>query len=186
MQSVRAFLRNSIHLWFLLLLIGGGLVGFFVIRGEFVPPSYGDQGAYRSDALREIAARPTRWQSDATCLECHRTVAEQRAGSLHEAVRCAHCHGVGKEHVRLARQAAKSPQAVIPPAAKWDGSFLTKLDLYVTKDRAICLSCHQDAVGMPADFKKIQVAQHLEAMGASEPASRESCFECHAGHNTAP
>jgi hypothetical protein len=39
---------------------------------------------------------------------------------------------------------------------------------------------------MPADFKKIDVAVHLEEQGASEPLSRETCFECHGGHDTAP
>jgi hypothetical protein len=39
---------------------------------------------------------------------------------------------------------------------------------------------------MPEDFKKTNVAEHLEEMEADEPTSRETCFECHGGHDTAP
>ena len=87
----------------------------------------------------------------------------------------------------LAIIAAKDDPAVkVAAAAEWDGDFLTKLDLWMTKDRRVCLSCHEAAVGMPDDFKKIDVAVHLEEQGASEPLSRETCFECHGGHDTAP
>ena len=65
-------------------------------------------------------------------------------------------------------------------------NFQTDVDLYITKDRATCLACHQAVVGMPKDFKKINLAQHLEDEGAEEPNSPETCFECHEGHNTEP
>lgn len=186
MQRLKEFVRHSGHLWLLLLLIIAGVVGYVAIRGQMVPATYGDQGAYRAAALREIAARPSKWHTDATCLECHQNVTKEREGSLHEAVRCFHCHGGGTKHVEWARVAAKSPGTAIPPAQKWDGNFLTTIDLYLTKDKATCLSCHQEAVGMPEKFKKINLAQHLEEMGASEPNSPDVCAECHKGHNTAP
>lgn len=185
-MRVRDFLRHSRHLWFVLLLVVSVATTFFVVRSRLVPASYGEIGPYRTAALADIAAQPSRWISDAACLECHVSVGEERSGSLHEAVACFHCHGRGAEHVALARQAAESPDIAIPPPAAWDGDPFTKVDLFLTKDKAVCLSCHQDAVGMPADFKKIQVAAHLEEQGASEPDSLEVCFECHAGHNTAP
>jgi len=125
-------------------------------------------------------------QADKVCLECHTDVGEERAESLHKAVRCIHCHGLALEHVAVARKAAESADVSVPGAEEWDGDFLTSLDLYVTQDRATCLACHESRVGMPADFQKIVVAEHLEEMGASEPASRETCFECHGGHDTAP
>lgn len=186
MQRLKNFVRDTGHLWIVFLLIAAGGAAFFLVRGRLVPESYGVTGPYRGAALEEIAARPSTWHSDATCHECHQKVADERADSLHKSVRCFHCHGAGREHVTQARLAAKTPGTKIPPASEWDGDFLTKLDLYVTKDRATCLSCHQEAVGMPASFRKIDVAEHLESMGASEPDSREACFECHQGHNTKP
>ena len=69
------FLRDSAHLWLLLILMIGGAVGFVLVRARLVPASYGDTGPYRAQALDEIAARPSRWHADANCLECHQKVA---------------------------------------------------------------------------------------------------------------
>lgn len=188
MQRMKEFLRHTGHLWILavVLVIAGG-AGLFA-RGRFIPPTYGEQpkDVYRAAALTELAARPSRWQTDATCLECHQNVAHEREGSLHEAVSCFHCHGVGEKHVEQARLAAKTPGAKVDAAQKWDGDFLTSIDLFLTKDKRTCLSCHQNAVGMPAEFKKIDESQHLADMGAEKPDSPEVCSECHKGHNTAP
>lgn len=167
------------------MLAAAGLLGG-VVRALLVPRDFGTQGPYRASALAEIAARPSRFPSDASCHACHESVQHERAGKPHEAVRCAHCHGLGTEHVKLALAAKDDPSATVPAATEWDGDFLTKLDLWVTKDRATCLSCHESAVGMPEGFKKIEVEVHLEEQGASEPLSRETCFECHGGHDTAP
>lgn len=178
--------RDTRHLWRLLALLGvAGLAGV-TVRSFLVPPDFGERGPYRTSALADNAARPSRFPSDASCHACHESVQHERAGKPHESVRCAHCHGYGAEHVRLALLAKADPSVSLPPAAAWDGDFLTRLDLYVTKDRRICLSCHESAVGMPKGFKKIDAALHLEEQGASEPLSPETCFECHGGHDTAP
>ena len=186
MRRILAFLRDTRHLLVLLLLIAAGGAGFMYIRGEMIPESYGQIGPYRAAALGEIAARPSGIMADATCLKCHADVGEERAGTLHEAVGCIHCHGLGREHVAEARRAAETSGVEVSPAKKWDGNFLTDIDLYITKDRATCMACHQAVVGMPKDFKKINIAEHLEEQGAEEPTSRETCFECHEGHNTEP
>jgi hypothetical protein len=178
--------NDTRHLWALGAFVAAvGLVGM-VVRRELVPDDFGRLGPYRASALADNAAQPSRFPADATCHTCHASVHQERAGKSHEAVRCAHCHGLGVEHVALATKGADDPTVILPPAAEWDGNFRTKIDLYVTKDRAICLSCHQAVVGMPADFKKIDVAAHLDEQGASEPLSKETCFECHGGHDTAP
>lgn len=188
MSRMKDHLRHSAHLWILasILTVIGGVALF--ARGRLIPETYGVQqkGVYRAAALDDLAARPSRWHSDAACLECHQSVAHEREGSLHEAVSCVHCHGIGDQHVAQARLAAKTPGSKIDPAQKWDGDFLTKIDLFLTKDKRTCLSCHQDAIGMPANFKKISEKQHLADMGAESPDSPEVCSECHKGHNTAP
>ncbi len=179
-------LRDSRHLWLLAGLLGAAALGMMLLRTVLMPATYGIQGPYRAEALAEIAAQPSLFPADATCHQCHEKVRHERDGTLHEAVRCAHCHGLAVDHVAKARLAAADPSVPIPPAAEWDGNFLTRIDLYLTKDRSTCLSCHEQVVGMPADFKKIDPAVHLEEQGASEPTSRETCFECHGGHDTAP
>jgi Cytochrome c554 and c-prime len=170
----------------LLALIVVGCAGFQFMRSHLVPKSFGQHSAYRADALDEIAAKPSVLYADTECFKCHVDVEQERAESLHKAVRCTHCHGLARDHVAQARKVADQPGSQVAPAEKWDGNFLTDIDLYITKDRAICLSCHEAKIGMPETFKKINVAEHLEEMGAEAPDSREACFECHGPHDTAP
>jgi hypothetical protein len=179
-------LRDTRHIAILTLLIAAAGAGFLMLRERMIPQGFGQQGPYRAAALTEIAARPSVLQEDSLCLKCHVDVGKERADALHKSVACMHCHGLGREHVAQAREAAGSPSTRIEPAARWDGDFLTRTDLFITKDRATCLACHEQTVGMPGKFRKIVVASHLGEMGASEPESRETCFECHGGHNTAP
>lgn len=178
--------RDTRHLWRLFGVLGAAGLAGASLRAVLVPGDFGEQGPYRTSALAENAARPSLFPADASCHACHEAVQHERAGKPHESVRCAHCHGYGTEHMRLATAAKADPATTVPPAAAWDGDFLTKLDLFVTKDRRICLSCHEAVVGMPEDFRKIDVADHLEEQGAHEPQSPETCFECHGGHDTAP
>ncbi|MBT4863883.1 MAG: hypothetical protein HON53_02020 [Planctomycetaceae bacterium] len=180
------FSRDSLHLWIVsFLVIAGGSV-FVWGRGQLVPETYGEQGPYRAAALEKLASKPSVLVSDSVCLKCHADVGEERAESLHKAVSCNHCHGLGREHVVQAQKAAKTPGLTIDSAKEWDGNFMTHIDLFITQDRATCLVCHESMVGMPEGFKQINVAEHLEDMGAEEVKGRDVCFECHMGHDTAP
>ena len=179
-------IRNTRHILLLLLLIIIGGVVFQVGRTALLPETFGEQGPYRTAAVLAEASQPSVFPADAVCHECHSDVQEERAETLHAAVSCVHCHGYARDHIVQARKAAESPEHPIPPASAWDGKFPTGVDLFTTKDRTTCLVCHESVLGMPEDFKKIIVAEHLEEMGADEPESRETCFECHGGHDTAP
>jgi hypothetical protein len=183
MSAPFSLLRDTRHLQLLaiVLLVAGSLA--IVIRNRIVPQDFGERGPYPSRALADNAALPHFLSSDASCLKCHESVHEERKDSPHVAVLCMHCHGNGREHIAQAIKAATSPDLKIPAAQPWDGDFLTKIDLFITKDRAICLSCHQKVVGMPAGFRAIDAASHLEEQGASDAESPEACFECHTGHS---
>ena len=181
-----AFVRNTRHVWILLFLILVGGAGFQTIRTALIPATFGQQGPYRAAALETIAAQPSVFPADTVCHECHEDVQEERAESLHVAVACVHCHGLARNHIAQARKAAESQSESIDPAEEWDGKFPSAIDLFVTQDRNTCLVCHDAVVGMPEDARKIDVAEHLEENEAEEPESRETCFECHGGHDTAP
>ncbi len=177
------FSRDTRHLRILVLLISVGCATGLFARSQLVPADFGEVGPYRAAALEEIAALPSRLHSDATCLKCHESVAEERADSPHIAVNCSHCHGLGHQHIIDAELAAKTPDHPIPPAVEWDGNFRTKIDLFITENRSTCLSCHESVVGMPESFRSINVAEHLEEQGADEVKSANVCFECHTGHS---
>lgn len=177
------FSRHTRHLQILafLILAGGGVAAF--VRSQLVPQTFGDIGPYPVEALEREANKPMIHVADHVCLECHTDVEEARAESPHKAVACFHCHGYGSEHVKAAKLAAEDPEKEIPSAQEWDGDFRTHADLFVTQDRATCLSCHMRVVGMSEAFRSINVAEHLEEQGAEEVDGRNVCFECHDGHS---
>ncbi|MCP4190055.1 MAG: hypothetical protein GY768_05440 [Planctomycetaceae bacterium] len=180
-------IRDLRHIMIMAGLIAIAGVSVQMIRSAMVPKSFGEQGPYRADALATIAAQEIRFPTDAKCHACHDDVREERAESLHATVACVHCHGFGKDHIAEAELAASSNEdASVTPAKPWDGQFPSTIDLFITQDQKTCLVCHESVVGMPAEFKKIDVAEHLEEQGADDPESRETCFECHGGHDTAP
>lgn len=172
------------HLIILLIGIVAGGIGFQAVRTRLIPETFGEQGPYRTAVLKTIMDQPSFFQADAVCHECHDEVREERADSLHVNVACVHCHGPAVKHVAQARKAEKDGSAIDPPQ-EWDGKYPSAVDLYKSKDRRSCLVCHESVIGMPEDFKKIEVAAHLEDMGAENPESREVCAECHGNHNTA-
>ena len=175
--------RHTRHLRILVLLITVGGASAMFVRSQMIPEAFGELGPYRAAALEQIASQPSLLSSDTSCLKCHSHVQEERAESPHKAVRCMHCHGNGREHIAAAIKAADSPGHAIPPAGEWDGDFHSKMDLFITQDRATCLSCHTSVVGMPGSFRSIDVAQHLEEQGAENINGRNVCFECHTGHS---
>ena len=183
MSGPFSLLRDTRHLQAValgLIVLGGALLA---ARSHLIPKSFGEHGPYRGDALREIAAQQPVLTSDTNCLKCHESVHEERAESPHKDVACLHCHGNGHEHMAQAEKAAADSSITIEKAKPWDGDFFTKLDLFITKDRATCLSCHEKVVGMPASFRSIDVKSHLADQGAENIDSPDVCFECHTGHS---
>ncbi|MDG1895623.1 MAG: hypothetical protein P8J37_11995 [Fuerstiella sp.] len=177
------FSRHTRHLRILAFLVIAGGAGAMFVRSQMVPTDYGQRGPYRTSALAEIASQPSVLQSDTTCLKCHTDVEEERSESPHAAVRCFHCHGNGRQHIADAEKAAEFPEHQIPEAKEWDGYFRAHTDLFITHNRATCLSCHTSVVGMPEAFRSINVAEHLEEQGAEDIAGGNVCFECHEGHS---
>jgi hypothetical protein len=183
MNNRGSFLRDTRHLQVLFaLLLLAGLVAAG-LRSQMIPVSYGQYGPYRGDALHEVASLPQILPTDANCIRCHTAVHEERKDSPHTAVQCSHCHGIGKTHMAQALAAAASSDVVPEAAKEWDGHFPSQVDLFITKDRAVCLSCHQTVVGMPPGFRSIDASKHLEEQGAETPSAADVCFECHTGHS---
>ncbi len=175
------------HLWILAALVTLGVAAAVTARGLMVPKTYGEHEGhfYRQAALEQIASRPSVHIADSVCHECHQDVKEERAEAKHHTVGCFHCHGPSKGHVADARAKADSKEAT-KPATKLE-EYLKGGDFFITQDRESCVKCHEEGLGMPSGFQKINVAEHLDDEGADEPDSRETCFECHDnGHDTTP
>ena len=62
------------------------------------PPSFGQYGWYRGDALAEIASRPPVFAGKKACDECHSDILHKLAADAHKTLSCEACHGVSREH----------------------------------------------------------------------------------------
>jgi len=128
----------------LVLLTIGIVCVYFTARYFLMPPSFGQYGHYRGDALREIAARQPLWAGRAACVECHSDHAQKLAKGEHKMLSCETCHGPGRTHVEN-------------PADK-----LPKLNV------ALCVRCHQQSLSRPKWLHQINVHNHYTGSVCTE------------------
>jgi len=115
------------------------IVGLFLTARYFlVPPSFGQYGFFRGDALEEIAANARVYGGRESCEECHSEQVEAVAQAEHRTVSCEACHGVGSAH-------AEDPDQ--PVAKPTDG---------------LCMRCHGTDPSRPAWIRQIEIKEHYE------------------------
>ena len=113
-------------------------IAFIFVRAAVIPPSFGQYGHYRGDAIAEIAARPISLAGHQACEGCHTEVVDQKKLGKHVVVPCEACHGALSNH-------AEDPASVIPP----------KLDTAV-----MCARCHEANSAKPKTFPQVVSADH--------------------------
>jgi len=131
-------LKDIEHLIRLTLVMAIGLVLFVIVRAAVIPPSFGEYGHYRGDAIAEIAARPIAYAGHQVCESCHTEVVDQKRLGKHVVVACEACHGPLAKH-------AEDPASVTPP----------KLDTGV-----VCGRCHEANSAKPKTFPQVVTADH--------------------------
>jgi hypothetical protein len=120
-----------------LVLLTLGIVGSYMVARAFLtPPSFGEYGWYRGDALGEIASRTPVYAGKKACDECHSDILQKLDKDAHKTLSCEACHGVSRDH-------AGNPD--ITPI-KLTGSH--------------CIRCHEANPSRPAWFKQIVVKEH--------------------------
>jgi hypothetical protein len=112
------------------------VVTYLVARAFLTPPSFGQLGWYRGEALVEIAARTPVYAGKQACDECHSDILQKLAKDSHRTLSCEACHGVSRDH-------AENPD--IQPV-KLTGSH--------------CIRCHEANPSRPGWFKQIVVKDH--------------------------
>jgi hypothetical protein len=128
----------------LVLLTLGIVVSYLTARYFLTPPSFGQYGWFRGEALQEIAARKPVYAGKKACDECHSDVLEKLAKAEHKTLSCEGCHGVSQEH-------AANPD--ITPI-KLTGNH--------------CIRCHEANPSRPAWFKQITVKNHYTGQKCTE------------------
>ena len=122
----------------LVLLTIGIVCIYFTARFFLVPPSFGQYGHYRGNAIAEIAAHPAVFAGHQTCETCHSDVLEVKQKGRHARVNCEACHGALAKH-------AEDPVSVKPE----------KLQAAV-----LCVRCHQANIAKPQQFPQVDAVEH--------------------------
>ena len=93
-----ANLKDTGHLFRMAAVFAAGIVLFLVLRGIFVPKTFGQYGHYRAAAMAEIAAKPVMFAGHQACESCHTDVLEVKSKGVHAQVACESCHGPLAKH----------------------------------------------------------------------------------------
>jgi hypothetical protein len=123
-----------------------GIIAFAAARGFLVPPSFGQYGHYRGDAVKEAAARAPVHAGQAACADCHSDIVEQKTAGKHRGVSCEGCHGPLATH-------AADPAALKP--SKPDSAVL-------------CARCHEADAAKPEKFPQVVSKEHSAGMACAE------------------
>lgn len=151
------------HTFPLIATVGVVIVLAVVARQFLLPPTFGQFGRYRGDAVAAAAnARTPRHVGKETCVSCHDQVGETISKNAHHKLNCEVCHGPGMNHV----EAGGGAETITKPRG----------------DKNLCLTCHRKLVARPADFPQIRWEEHFEAVGAEKEAE---CMSCHEPHQPA-
>lgn len=145
--------KDSEHLFRLALVFGVGALAVVLARAILVPPSFGEYGHYRGNAIQEIAARPVAFAGHQACELCHSDVLEVKSKGTHKDVNCEACHGALAKH-------AEDPGSVRP----------LKLDTAM-----LCVRCHEENGARPKGFPQVVAKEHDSA--------ELPCETCHQPHS---
>lgn len=125
---------------------------YLVARHLLTPPSFGQYGWYRGDALMEQASLPRSYAGRVACDECHSDEVAKLAKYPHKTLSCEVCHGPGQGHVEKPDDPAYTPE---------------KLGF------SHCVRCHEANPSRPKWHKQIVTREHYAG---------QKCTECHLPH----
>jgi hypothetical protein len=129
-----------------LLLLTIGIVSSYAVARYFLtPPSFGEYGWYRGDALEELASYDRVYAGAKACEECHAEQSEKVAAASHKTLSCEACHGAGQAH-------AENP----------DVHKMTILTF------SHCVRCHEANPSRPKWHKQIQSKEHYPGEKCTE------------------
>lgn len=143
-------LKDAGHLFRFLGLFVLAFIVFLVVRRYVVPPSFGQYGHYRANAITEMGARPVKFAGHQACETCHTDQADLKSKGKHAHVNCEACHGALAKH-------ADDPS--VAPA---------KLDTAV-----LCARCHTASAAKPKGFPQVDPADHSNGVPC------ETCHQPH-------
>ena len=163
-MKIWKFPDQVVRLAIVFIVLGGTMIG---IRSQFVPESYGELGAYRADAITEVASQEVKYAGWQVCVMCHVDEGEKKVRSYHRSLSCEVCHGAANKHT-------EEPDTVKP---------------VIPVGRAGCMPCHSYLSSRPTGFPQIVEIEHNPRQPCADchdphdptpPEIPETCSACHA------
>jgi len=153
-------MQHTKHVFRVLIALVVLVVTYILVRGQFVPKSFGKHGAYRFDNVAEQRDKPLRHGAVDACQGCHKPVWDKRAKGKHATVSC---EGATRaRHSRGRRQAHRGHGQ--GPSYQ------------------LCVRCHRKLASRPASvIKQVVPEEHVSSQG--EKLQGTVCVGCHDVHS---
>lgn len=123
---------------------------FVLVRGQFVPVSFGAEGFFRADNISEWMSWQPKYADPQTCTSCHKENFNKWVAAEHSKVSCETCHGPAELHAQ------------------------GKGEVVVNRSKELCASCHAVNIARPPDFPQVEIEAHsrgLECTACHNPHS---------------
>jgi len=128
----------------LVLLAVGIVVTYSTARYFLTPPSFGQYGWYRAEALAEASARERVYAGRKACDECHSDEFKKVAEHAHKTLSCEGCHGAAQAHADNPDVKPEKPQF------------------------SVCVRCHEANRSRPKWHKQIVVKNHYTVSNCTD------------------
>ena len=153
-------MEHAKHVFRVLIALVALIATYILVRGSFVPKSFGRYGGYRYDNVAEQRDKPLVHGAVDACRACHQPVAAKHAQAKHATVPCEDCHAPLTTHVAGGKRIAA-----------------------MVKDRSyqLCVRCHRKLASRPAAvIKQVVPEEHVTKQG--EKLAGNVCVGCHDPH----
>jgi hypothetical protein len=154
-------MEHAKHVFRVFIALVALIATYILVRGSFVPKSFGLHGPYRYDDVAEQRDRPLVHGAVDACKGCHAPVWDKRAKGKHAGVPCEGCHAPLATHVGAGKRIA---------AMAKDPSY------------QLCARCHRKLASRPAAVIK-QVVPEEHVTGQGEKLHGNVCVGCHDAHS---
>lgn len=158
-------MEHSKHLWRAGILLGIAFLGGITARHFLIPSSFGEQGFYRYDSLKDYMAQEPVHGDSAACGVCHAEVFKARSEGHHATVSCEVCHAPMSVHAKDGVKTAEMPS---------------------NRSVNLCAYCHQQLKARPKSQAQVNIKQHMKTLGIELEHGEVpdgTCFTCHDVHS---
>ena len=123
-----------------------------LLKFFLTPDSWREYGAYRGNAITEIADQEAKFIQTETCAMCHDSITALRDAGDHKTLQCEICHGPGYLHI--------------------DDQEANEMEIPIGRD--FCIRCHEKNSSRPENvIKQVDAVEHNKG---------ENCITCHNPH----